>query len=185
MLHTLFCGICIAAEWGCEFAYIAFTHIWYITPMIKVLEINCGCCQKLYGTCVHCCMDPICEACGMLFYAFKKGDWQRNKTIDWKRSSSSCLHVRIIHNKWTKWVKGIFNSSLNTSHLLIFSWICNPSLNTIHHDVFVYKACQFKFMIEYFIGWLIRSFVISHAYLKILSGLCQNKPSLECRSLDA
>jgi hypothetical protein len=41
-LHTLLCGICIAMEWGCEFAYIAFMHIWFITPCFKVLELNCG-----------------------------------------------------------------------------------------------------------------------------------------------
>merc|ERR1711936_409871 len=28
----------------------------------KCLEINCGCCQKLYGLCVHCCLDPWMEA---------------------------------------------------------------------------------------------------------------------------
>jgi len=71
-IATFCCGICIAAEWGCEFAYIAFTHIWYVTPCFKVLELNCGCCQKLYGMCVHCCLDPCCEACGQLFHAFKK-----------------------------------------------------------------------------------------------------------------
>merc|ERR1711872_823830 len=73
MILTLFYGICIAMEWGCEFGQIAFIHIWYITPCFKVCEINCGCCQKLYGMCVHCCLDPCCEACGMLFSAFKKG----------------------------------------------------------------------------------------------------------------
>ena len=72
MLNTLFFGICIAMEWGVEFAQISFWHIWYITPFFKVLEINCGCCQKFYGMCVHCCLDPICEAFGLLFYAFKK-----------------------------------------------------------------------------------------------------------------
>ena len=72
MINTLFCGICIAMEWGCEFAHIAFTHIWYITPCFKVLELNCGCCKKLYGMCIHCCLDPLCEACGLLFHAFKK-----------------------------------------------------------------------------------------------------------------
>ncbi|XP_076469379.1 caveolin-1-like [Babylonia areolata] len=72
MISTLFCGICIAMEWGCEFADIAFVHIWYVTPCFKVMELNCGCIQKLYGMCVHCCMDPCCEACGILFSAFKK-----------------------------------------------------------------------------------------------------------------
>merc|ERR1712018_1087554 len=61
-IMTLCCGICIAAEWGCEFAYIAFGHIWYVTPCFKCLELNCGCCQKLYGMCIHCVLDPPCEA---------------------------------------------------------------------------------------------------------------------------
>merc|ERR1712154_500760 len=73
MIMTLCCGICIAAEWGCEFAYVAFVHIWYITPCFKWLELNCGCCQKLYGMCVHCCLDPWCEAISLCFSAFKKG----------------------------------------------------------------------------------------------------------------
>ncbi|KAL8623145.1 hypothetical protein ACOMHN_063365 [Nucella lapillus] len=58
MINTLCFGICIAMEWGQEFAYIAFIHIWYITPCFKILEINCGFLQKLYGMCVHCCLDP-------------------------------------------------------------------------------------------------------------------------------
>merc|ERR1712110_824256 len=57
-IMTFCCGICIAMEWGCEFAYIAFTHIWFVSPCFKCLEINCGCCQKLYGLCVHCMLDP-------------------------------------------------------------------------------------------------------------------------------
>merc|ERR1711970_491747 len=72
-LMTLCCGICIAAGWGCEFAYIAFVHIWYITPCFKCLELNCGCLQKLWGMIVHCYYDPIFEACGLCFSAFKKG----------------------------------------------------------------------------------------------------------------
>merc|ERR1712241_545603 len=46
-IMTLCCGICIAAEWGCEFAEIAFCHIWYVTPCFKVCELNCGCPHKL------------------------------------------------------------------------------------------------------------------------------------------
>ncbi|XP_041378603.1 caveolin-1-like [Gigantopelta aegis] len=71
-ISTLLCGICIAAEWGCEFASIAFYHVWVITPCFKVLELNCGICQKLYGLCIHCCLDPFFEACGLCFAAFKK-----------------------------------------------------------------------------------------------------------------
>merc|ERR1711971_118002 len=72
MLMTLCCGICMAAEWGCEFAHIAFCHIWMVTPCFKVLELNCGCCQKLYGMCVHCCLDPWMEAFALCCSAFKK-----------------------------------------------------------------------------------------------------------------
>jgi hypothetical protein len=71
-IMTTLCGICISMEWGCEFAYIAFYHIWCVTPCMKVLEINCGVCQKIYAMCVNCCLVPLCEACGALFNAFKK-----------------------------------------------------------------------------------------------------------------
>ncbi|KAK3101117.1 hypothetical protein FSP39_001071 [Pinctada imbricata] len=66
MIMTTLFGCCIAAEWGIEFAYVAFWHIWYVTPCFKMLEINCGCCKKLYGLCVHCCLDPLFEACGLM-----------------------------------------------------------------------------------------------------------------------
>merc|ERR1712154_30274 len=72
-LMTLCCGICIAAEWGCEFAYIAFTHIWFVTPCFKCLEPNCGCLQKLWGMCIHCALDPMFEAVSLCCSAFKKG----------------------------------------------------------------------------------------------------------------
>ncbi|KAK3585874.1 hypothetical protein CHS0354_038406 [Potamilus streckersoni] len=71
-IQTILCGICIAAEWGCEFAYISFVHIWCFTPFFKALDINCGCAKKMYGMCVRCCVEPCCEACGLLFSAFKK-----------------------------------------------------------------------------------------------------------------
>ncbi|VDI34537.1 caveolin 1 [Mytilus galloprovincialis] len=69
---TIFYGVCIAAEWGCEFAVIAFYHIWIISPCMKIFEINCGICQRIYSTCVNCCIVPWCEAFGSLFSAFKK-----------------------------------------------------------------------------------------------------------------
>ncbi|VDI34539.1 caveolin 1 [Mytilus galloprovincialis] len=69
---TVFYGVCIAAEWGCEFAIIAFYHIWIISPCMKIFEINCGICQRIYSTCVNCCIVPCCEAFGSLFHAFKK-----------------------------------------------------------------------------------------------------------------
>ncbi|XP_052679624.1 caveolin-1-like [Crassostrea angulata] len=71
-LMTMCCGCCMAAQWGCEFAFIAFWHIWYITPMFKVLEINCGVCLRLYSMCINCCMTPVCEAVGGIFHHFKR-----------------------------------------------------------------------------------------------------------------
>ncbi|VDI47812.1 caveolin 3 [Mytilus galloprovincialis] len=72
IILTTCCGICIAAQWGCEFGYIAFSHVWCITPMFKVMEINCGCLQRIYGVCVHCCFDPLCESFGLLFGNFRR-----------------------------------------------------------------------------------------------------------------
>ncbi|XP_061193787.1 caveolin-1-like [Saccostrea echinata] len=72
IIMTTCCGICLAAEWGCQFSYISFLHIWYITPFFKILELNCGFLQKLYGLCIHCCLDPMCEACGLIFHKFQR-----------------------------------------------------------------------------------------------------------------
>ena len=71
-LATLCCGICIAAEWGCEFAYVSFYHIWFITPFFKWLDINCGVIKRLWGTCVSCCCEPCCTTFGLVFHQFKK-----------------------------------------------------------------------------------------------------------------
>ncbi|CAH1784659.1 unnamed protein product [Owenia fusiformis] len=48
-LLTCMCGICIALYWGCTFGIIAFEHVWCITPNLKVLDINCNICQRLYA----------------------------------------------------------------------------------------------------------------------------------------
>ncbi|KAK3101858.1 hypothetical protein FSP39_006842 [Pinctada imbricata] len=66
-LMTLLCGICIALEWGCTFAEIAFQHVWCHTPCLRVFTINALCFQKFYGTCMNCCLAPVCETCGLCF----------------------------------------------------------------------------------------------------------------------
>ena len=71
-LATLFYGICIAAEWGCEFAYISFYHIWFITPTFKWIDMNCSIFKRLWGQCVSCCCEPCCMTCGLFFHQFKK-----------------------------------------------------------------------------------------------------------------
>ncbi|GFN93511.1 caveolin [Plakobranchus ocellatus] len=66
-LMTTICGIPLAVCWGCEFAYITFLHVWYITPCMRAYMINCGCMQKFYGTCLQCFCQPLFEAFGYCF----------------------------------------------------------------------------------------------------------------------
>ncbi|XP_064606146.1 caveolin-3-like [Liolophura sinensis] len=68
---TLLCGICLAISWGCQFAFIAFLHVWYITPLMKVMELNCIYAKRLYGLCIGCCLNPVFESIGNIFNAFK------------------------------------------------------------------------------------------------------------------
>jgi len=71
-LATLFYGICIAAEWGCEFAQVAFYHVWYITPCLKLCQIECAVWTKIMRTFTSCCCEPCCEACATLFIHCKQ-----------------------------------------------------------------------------------------------------------------
>ena len=50
--------------------------------------------------------------------------------------------------------------------------ILNPSQSTIHLDVLRYKACQYYFVTEYFIGELISSFVIKSCIIKKSFPVC-------------
>ena len=72
---SILCGVPLALCWGCEFAMITFQHVWQITPCLRVFMINCGCAQKFCGTCLQCCLGPICETAGLLFsnIVVKKG----------------------------------------------------------------------------------------------------------------
>ncbi|KAL4226701.1 hypothetical protein ACF0H5_014681 [Mactra antiquata] len=71
-MTTLFCGVCIASCWGCEFAYIAFNHVWSFTPGLKALEINCSYFKRYWRLMLGCCMDPCCESCSIIFSSFKR-----------------------------------------------------------------------------------------------------------------
>merc|ERR1711976_770409 len=62
---TVLCGIPLAFCWGCEFACTACYHIWYFTPAIRGLAINCGACQKMITICLNSCMSLFMESCGM------------------------------------------------------------------------------------------------------------------------
>lgn len=72
IIMTTCCGICISMYWGCEFAALAFQHVWQITPGLKLCEIQCTLLQRCYGTCMHCLLDPVCDAFGHCFDAFRK-----------------------------------------------------------------------------------------------------------------
>ncbi|KAL3852810.1 hypothetical protein ACJMK2_016425 [Sinanodonta woodiana] len=56
----------------CEFAYISFVPIWCFTPFFRMLDLNCGCMKRMYGMCIKCCLEPCCEAAGLIFHVFKK-----------------------------------------------------------------------------------------------------------------
>lgn len=71
-MATLLCGACIAAGLGCEFACIAFSHVWCYTPSLRKLAINCGYQKKMWSLYVSCCLEPCCTSCGQIFHAFKK-----------------------------------------------------------------------------------------------------------------
>ncbi|KAK7496149.1 hypothetical protein BaRGS_00012559 [Batillaria attramentaria] len=61
------CGIPMALYWGCGFACITFQHVWYYTPCLRMVMVNFGCIQKYFGTCVQCCLGPVCETMGLFF----------------------------------------------------------------------------------------------------------------------
>jgi hypothetical protein len=46
---TLFCGIFIALGWGCTFAFVSFTQIWFCTPFIRLTYILMTNMKKLYS----------------------------------------------------------------------------------------------------------------------------------------
>lgn len=69
---TILYGIWLSIWWGCEFAYIAFFHIWIISPCMKIMKINCGLCQRIHASCINCCIAPCCASCGAIFSAFKE-----------------------------------------------------------------------------------------------------------------
>ncbi|XP_025107289.1 caveolin-1-like [Pomacea canaliculata] len=64
---TALCAIPLSFCWGCEFAWITFQHVWQIGPSLRIFMINCVCAQKFFSTCLHCCLGPICETCGLFF----------------------------------------------------------------------------------------------------------------------
>lgn len=67
MILTFLCAAPLALCWGCQFACITFGHIWQVTPCLKVWQINVGCLQSFYTSCINCYYVPLCEAWALLF----------------------------------------------------------------------------------------------------------------------
>ncbi|XP_045164742.2 caveolin-1-like [Mercenaria mercenaria] len=70
-IMTTLCGLCIALAWGCDFAVTAFNHVWCYTPCIRDFTVCVGCFQRVFGTLIGCCCNPICESCGLIFSKVK------------------------------------------------------------------------------------------------------------------
>ncbi|XP_045164740.2 caveolin-1-like [Mercenaria mercenaria] len=70
-LLTFLCGLCIALEWGCEFAMLTYSHVWCWTPCLRDFSITMGCAQKFFQSCLSCCVGPCCEAIGKIFSQVK------------------------------------------------------------------------------------------------------------------
>jgi len=64
---TVLCGIPMAFCWGCEFACLAFYHVWYYTPLVKCYTIQLLACRNLLRLCCETYIGTICESCGMFF----------------------------------------------------------------------------------------------------------------------
>lgn len=60
-------SIPLAFCWGISFACLAFEHIWYYTPCIKMCVINLMCVRKIAVACLDAFVGPICETCGLFF----------------------------------------------------------------------------------------------------------------------
>lgn len=60
-------GCWTALLWGCFFGITTWVMVWCWTPGIRVVSIYCTACQKFVGTCLQCCLAPICETCGLFF----------------------------------------------------------------------------------------------------------------------
>jgi hypothetical protein len=64
---SVLCGIPMAFCWGCEFACLAFYHVWYYTPMVRCCSIQLTALRKLYTLILDVCVGTLCETCGLFF----------------------------------------------------------------------------------------------------------------------
>jgi hypothetical protein len=71
MILTFICAVPYALCWGCEFACVAFYHVWIMGPTFRLLSINCVAQQKIMTMMLQGCMVPCIETCGLCFSKIK------------------------------------------------------------------------------------------------------------------
>jgi len=59
-------GPFIACCLGCQFACLAFQHIWCNTPCLRQCKINCNFVRAVNRICAHAVLAPCFNVCGML-----------------------------------------------------------------------------------------------------------------------
>ncbi|KAF0290923.1 Caveolin-1 [Amphibalanus amphitrite] len=60
-------GPCLACCLGCQFACLAFQHIWCNTPCLRQCKINCNFIRALNRVCAGAILAPCFDVCGTMF----------------------------------------------------------------------------------------------------------------------
>jgi len=72
-LSTILCGPMMALDLGCQFGYMAYLHIWTLTPALRLISIECGLLQKIWSLFVNCCCGACAEMLGNTCGRLKTG----------------------------------------------------------------------------------------------------------------
>lgn len=70
-LMSTFFGVCIAATWGCQFAFLAFEHVWFFSPIVQAVTMTWHVFTRCGRVWCRCCVYPWTRACSYCFVAFK------------------------------------------------------------------------------------------------------------------
>ncbi|XP_037078196.1 caveolin-3-like [Pollicipes pollicipes] len=60
-------GPCLACCLGCQFACLAFQHIWCNTPCLRQCKINCNFIRAVNRICAQAVLAPCFDVCGSMF----------------------------------------------------------------------------------------------------------------------
>ncbi|KAF0305171.1 Caveolin-1 [Amphibalanus amphitrite] len=60
-------GPLLACCLGCQFACLAFQHIWCNTPCLRQCKINCNFVRAVNRVCMQATLAPCFDVCGMMF----------------------------------------------------------------------------------------------------------------------